>query len=118
MSSIAQWLDELGLARYASAFEGDDIDVELLAELSDDDLKEIGVPSLGHRRRIMAAIGGRSTDRSEAVDAPDSGAAPAPAADTERRQITVMFFDLVGSTALSGETPDLVDAKALLDVLA
>jgi class 3 adenylate cyclase/tetratricopeptide (TPR) repeat protein len=94
---MASWLRELGLGQYVEAFRANDVDADLLASLTAEDLREIGVTSVGHRRRLLAAIAhlGRRTDRSPAAEAP----APGPAA--ERRQLTVMFVDLVGSTALS-----------------
>jgi len=99
MQEIADWLEKLGMAQYAQRFAENDIDVRALRYLTDQDLKDIGV-SLGHRRRMLAAI------------AELSGAAPVmpqPASppeqkrrdEAERRQLTVMFTDLVGSTALS-----------------
>ena len=98
MQQIADWLKTLGLTQYAQAFADNDIDFSVLGYLTDQDLEKIGV-SLGHRRKILAAIAGLI------------GAVPAapklaltegkPQDDAERRQLTVMFTDLVGSTALS-----------------
>ena len=95
---IADWLAKIGLERYAPAFADNDIDVSVLFHLTDADLEKLGV-SLGHRRKMLAAI------------AVLAGAAPAsqqpalteskPQDTAERRQVTVMFSDLVGSTALS-----------------
>ena len=56
MTDIAQWLAGLGLGQYAESFEENDIDASVLADLTDQDLKEIGVASVGHRRRLMVAI--------------------------------------------------------------
>jgi len=99
MQQIAEWLGSLGLSEYAQRFAENDIDIAVLRHLTDQDLKDIGV-SLGHRRKMLAAIG------DFAADIPFT---PQPLAVTElkpqdaaeRRQLTVMFCDLVGSTALS-----------------
>jgi predicted ATPase/class 3 adenylate cyclase len=105
---VAAWLRGLGLEQYASAFADNDIDGEILAELTADDLKGLGVASIGHRRKLIAAIaalksGTASTPDGDASDEP-SGTASVRAArstDAERRQLTVMFCDLVGSTGIS-----------------
>ena len=98
---VADWLRGLGLGQYAPAFADNDIGWDLLADLSADDLKELGVASLGHRRRLLAAIAAlRACVGIGGTAAPPvRHDAPTPAA--ERRQVTVMFCDLVGSTALS-----------------
>jgi predicted ATPase/class 3 adenylate cyclase len=101
--NIAAWLGELGLERYAEAFEANDIDASVLRTLNADDLKELGVTSLGHRKKLLEAIAALTPQSSAAPVA----AAPAPASATpavreaERRQLTVMFCDLVGSTGLA-----------------
>jgi len=90
---IAAWLHGLGLQQYEQAFRGNAIDAAILPELTSEDLKDIGVNPVGHRRRLLAAI-----------SALRGGGAPGSVAGTsivERRQLTVMFCDLVGSTALS-----------------
>ena len=97
---VADWLSGLGLGHYAPAFAANDIDGELLPELTADDLIGLGVTSIGHRRRLLAAI---AVLRSEAPQ-PVTETAPAAAprsGEAERRQLTVMFCDLVGSTPLS-----------------
>ena len=96
---IGAWLASLGLSEYADRFAENGIDFSVLPDLSDQDLKEIGV-ILGHRRKILRAI----ADIKDEQDAPTVAAAPAapsPLDGAERRQVTVMFSDLVGSTALS-----------------
>jgi class 3 adenylate cyclase len=108
MAAVREWLEELGLGQYADAFEADDVDLEVVAEIGEHDLKEMGV-SLGHRRKLLKAI--RQLDG--AVPAAPAAAAPARAAEAERRQITVMFCDLVGSTALS-ERLDPEDLRGLM----
>jgi class 3 adenylate cyclase/predicted ATPase len=103
---VAAWLRGLGLEQYTRLFRDNDIDGEILRGMTAEDLKELGISSFGHRRRLFNAItvlGGEPTTRSVAQSAPSATSAPAlsPSADAERRQLTVMFCDLVGSTALS-----------------
>src|SRR5271167_1990239 len=93
---VADWLRGLGLEQYAPAFVTNDIDPEVLPELTADDLIGLGVTSIGHRRKLLAGI---ATLRNEAPQRVTE-AVPA-AAEAERRQLTVMFCDLVGSTPLS-----------------
>ena len=99
MQSIAEWLEELRLGEYAQRFAENGIDFSVLDHLSDQDLKDLGV-LLGHRRKLQAAIAGLP---GTAPAPPKAGAAPItmPKDAAERRQLTVMFIDLVGSTALS-----------------
>jgi class 3 adenylate cyclase/predicted ATPase len=92
---IAEWLEGLGLGRYAPAFLENEVDREILSKLTADDLREMGVVAVGHRRRLLEAIA------SLATPVPASAAAAAAAGEAERRQLTVMFCDLVGSTALA-----------------
>jgi class 3 adenylate cyclase len=94
---VAEWLSGLGLGQYAPAFAANDIDGEILPELTADDLIGLGVTSIGHRRKLLAAI---AALRSEAPQ-PVAGIARAVSGEAERRQLTVMFCDLVGSTPLS-----------------
>ena len=98
---IADWLRGLGLEQYAPAFRDNDVDSEVLPQLTVDDLISIGVTSVGHRRKLLAAIAslGASAAATTIPTAPVSGASAA--AEAERRQLTVMFCDLVGSTPLS-----------------
>ncbi|MGH7062362.1 MAG: adenylate/guanylate cyclase domain-containing protein, partial [Stellaceae bacterium] len=99
-TEISEWLRRLGLEQYAQAFAVNAIDAEILRELTADDLKELGVGLVGHRRRLLAAI---ATLRDDGPKAASEGpTATAYAAEAERRQLSVMFCDLVGSTALSG----------------
>ncbi len=90
---VSAWLQALGLGQYASAFAANDIDPDLLRQLSADDLKEIGVDSLGHRKRILAAVA--------ALEGGTGPAATAPQAEGARRQVSILFADLCGFTALS-----------------
>ncbi|MDX8354893.1 ATP-binding protein [Cognatiyoonia sp. IB215182] len=97
MSDIGLWLDRLGLGKYQAAFDKAEIDFETLPELREDDLKELGLP-LGPRRKIWAALSRMS---SQSVASPVvSNHAGFAAAQAERRHLTVMFVDLVGSTEM------------------
>jgi class 3 adenylate cyclase len=89
---IAAWLRGLGLEQYESAFRANDVDAQVLPRLTAEDLLSIGVTSVGHRRRLLDAI--------VALGAEAPPATVAIPAVAERRQLTVMFCDLVGSTAL------------------
>jgi class 3 adenylate cyclase len=95
---IAQWLEDLGLGQYVQAFAENRIDLDILPSLSDDDLRELGL-KLGDRRRVQRALEPASSDE-PAAPAPTNELAT-PSADAERRQLTVMFCDLVGSTELA-----------------
>src|SRR6516225_4415013 len=98
MQQIADWLKKLGMSEYAERFAANDIEIDILPELTDHDLERLGV-LLGHRRRILRAI---RELRDPAPAAPRTAAAALAAHDSaERRQLTVMFCDLVGSTPLS-----------------
>ena len=92
---VAGWLRGLGLSEYAAAFESNAITMDLLPTLTADDLKDLGVTVIGHRRRLLNAIEALRVDK-EPVAKP-SNAEPI----AERRQVTVMFCDISGSTALS-----------------
>jgi class 3 adenylate cyclase/predicted ATPase len=96
---IAAWLHRLGLEQYEQAFRDNDIDAEVLPDLTADDLIGLGVTSIGHRRKLLAAITALGAEVPAVVTAA-SRDAPARA-DAERRQLTVMFCDLVGSTGLA-----------------
>ena len=99
-ADVAGWLQGLGLERYVPAFRDNEIDWEALPKLTAEDLKDLGVVLGGHRRKLLAAIAALGAAVPAATVTPASGDAPAPA-EAERRQLTVMFCDLVGSTALS-----------------
>jgi hypothetical protein len=99
MSAVRNWLEEIGLAQYADAFEANDIDTDLLTQIDDQVLKDIGVSSAGHRLRLRNAIA-KLAPTSIAEGISEVPASPPPS-QAERRQLTVMFCDLVGSTALS-----------------
>ena len=106
---IAEWLANIGLERYAPAFADNDIDVSVLPHLSDADLEKIGV-SLGHRRKILAAI----AEVVGSVQPQPVKSELKPQETAERRQVTVMFSDLVGSTALSAR----MDPEDLREVIS
>jgi class 3 adenylate cyclase len=115
MQLVADWLQKLGLGQYAQTFAENDIDFAILADLTDQDLEKIGVTSLGHRRRLLRAIVDLNRVEDEAVKPISAPAAPVASHDTaERRQITVMFSDLVGSTALSAR----MDPEDLREVIS
>jgi class 3 adenylate cyclase/predicted ATPase len=112
VEQIADWLEKLGLEQYAKLFADNDIDVSILRHLSDQDLKDLGV-SLGHRRKIFAAVNqgfnsAQPLAEAERIEEPKISEAP------ERRYVTVLFSDLVGSTALSTR----LDPEDLRDVIA
>ncbi len=94
MSSITDWLTPLGLSEYADRFVANAIDVSVLGELTEQDLKDLNIP-LGHRRKLLRAIADVSHS------SPPPGQTESATDDAQRRQLTVMFCDLVGSTALS-----------------
>jgi len=110
MSEIRKRLEEIGVGQYADAFEANEIGMDLLGQVDDRMLKDIGVSIGGHRLRIRKAIakfpmsGGLKLVASPVAEVNLSPTAPpqeTTAASAERRQLTVMFYDLVGSTALS-----------------
>jgi class 3 adenylate cyclase len=111
MQQIAEWLDHLGMSEYAERFAENKIDVSVLRHLTDQDLKDIGV-ALGHRRKMLAAIA-EFAGAAPAVSKPVLAAEPRTRDSAERRQVTVFFSDLVGSTALAGR----MDPEDLREVI-
>ena len=103
---VAEWLRGLGLEQYEPAFRTNEIDARVLPSLTPEDLKDLGVSLVGHRRRLLDAI--------SALTAEVPLATVRVRADAERRQLTVMFCDLVGSTALSSQ----LDPEDLREVVA
>src|SRR6202522_127953 len=97
MSGLRDWLRGNNFEQYADAFEANDIDLDILPELSERDLEQLGV-SLGNRRRLLKAIAERGAGTAQPKSADESGSG-----DAERRQVTVLFADMVGSTALSAK---------------
>ena len=124
---VGDWLRSLGLERYEQAFRDNEIDVDLLPNLTGDDLKDLGVALVGHRRRLLdaiarlrdatpdsdgaAAVGAIEPSAAVAEPGADHGGRPPLRPEAERRQLTVMFVDLVGSTALSAQARSRGDAR-------
>ena len=108
---VVVWLRSLGLGKYEAVFRENEIDETVLPNLTAEDLKELGVIALGHRRKLLDAIAALHSDASAQAPSPAVAVArvsvgtpteaPKPAAVGERRHITVMFCDLVGSTSIS-----------------
>jgi class 3 adenylate cyclase len=96
--NVATWLKDLGLERYATAFQSNAVDVELLPRLTAEDLKDLGVVLVGDRRRLLDAIAALGVDGDAAAPPRLRSVTLAPA-DGELRQVTVLFADLVGYTA-------------------
>ena len=115
MQQIADWLQKLGLGQYAQRFAENDIDFATLRDLTDQDLEKIGVASLGHRRQLLRAISELKGGETGTPEPATEDIAPVKPHDTaERRQVTVMFSDLVGSTALSAR----MDPEDLREVIS
>ena len=112
MQQIADWLEKLGMPEYSERFSENKIDVSVLPHLTDQDLKDIGV-ALGHRRKILAAIA-EFAGVAPAASKPVLAAEPKTRDFAERRQVTVLFSDLVGSTALSAR----MDPEDLREVIS
>jgi class 3 adenylate cyclase len=115
---IAAWLRGLGLEQYAQLFRDNDIDGEILCGMTAEDLKELGISSFGHRRRLLNAItalGGepRTRDVAQSATRVTTARISPPPIDAERRQLTVMFCDLVGSTPLSARL-DPEDLRSII----
>src|SRR5262245_51164613 len=111
---ISAWLRRLGLERYGQAFRENAIDEAVLPTLTPEDLRDLGVTAVGHRRILLDAIAALRAETSrdtteQSVEPDQSGCAPG----AERRQLTVMFADLVGSTALSAR----LDPEELHDIM-
>src|SRR6266511_276463 len=115
MMDVGSWLRGLGLERYEAAFRENEIDETVLPSLTADDLKDLGVGLVGHRRKLVNAIAALCADANTKVlpDTPPTiDRSPKDAA--ERRHLTVMICDLVGSTALSARL-DPEDMRAVID---
>ena len=111
VEQIAEWLEKLGLGQYAKVLAANDIDVSVLPHLSDQDLKDLGI-SLGHRRKIFAAIN-EDFASVQPLAAADRAEDHFNQETPERRHVTVLFSDLVGSTVLSTR----LDPEDLRDVI-
>src|SRR5215471_16668430 len=116
---VVVWLRSLGLGKYEAAFRENDIDETVLPSLTHENLKELGVTALGHRLKLLDAIAalsvdtGAKTPRADATT-PSSALSVSPEDRAERRQVTVLFSDLVGSTALSAR----MDPEDLREVIS
>jgi class 3 adenylate cyclase/tetratricopeptide (TPR) repeat protein len=116
--NVAAWLHGLGLGQYEQAFRENDIDAEVLADLTADDLIGVGVTSVGHRRKLLAAIVALRSGAAPTLS-PDAGApasilrVASPLPEAERRQVTVLFADIAGYTKLADEL-DAEEVHALL----
>jgi class 3 adenylate cyclase/tetratricopeptide (TPR) repeat protein len=117
MESLGGWLRSLGLGKYEAAFRENEIDETVLPSLTEEHLKQLGVTALGHRVKLLDAIAALRTDASAQGPSGDAkaapGVSPSPEDRAERRQVTVMFTDLVGSTALSTRL-DPEDLRAVI----
>ncbi len=123
MTTISDWLTEAGFGQYADAFDNNAIDLDLLPELTDQDLRTLGVQALGHRKRLLKAIAAVRTERSNASGAKPKSYIPKHLAEKillsrsgiegERKQVTVLFADLKGSLEMLGDDPEA--ARRLLD---
>jgi class 3 adenylate cyclase/predicted ATPase len=116
---LESWLRSLGLGKYEVAFRENEIDETVLPRLTAEDLKELGVSALGHRRKLLDAIAALRTDTGGTASSAEAFPAPtapsvSPEDRAERRQVTVMFSDLVGSTALSAR----MDPEDLREVIS
>jgi class 3 adenylate cyclase len=122
MQQVSDWLEKLGLRQYAQRFAENDISFVILPDLTDQDLEKIGVASLGHRRLLLREIANldktaAASPSSPSVTAPPVATPPVeprPEITGERRHVTVMFCDLVGSTALSAR----MDPEDLREVIS
>jgi class 3 adenylate cyclase len=113
---IMDWLEKLGLGQYAQRFVENEITLAILPDLTDPDLKELGVSALGHRRLLLRAIAELDNveKRTTHITAAPAPVTPQQRDTAERRQVTVMFSDLVGSTALSAH----MDPEDLREVIS
>src|SRR5215471_21239274 len=116
---IVVWLRSLGLGKYEAVFRENEITEKVLPNLTAEDLKELGVAALGHRRTLLdaiAALRGDATGETPSADTATASSTPGPHSEdrAERRQVTVMFSDLVGSTALSAR----MDPEDLREVIS
>ena len=114
---LGGWLRSLGLEQYEAAFRENGVDETVLPKLTAEDVKDLGVTAVGHRRKLLEAIAELRSAKTEPAPSEPSSPAPAsPSKDTaaERRQVTVMFSDLVGSTALSAR----MDPEDLREVIS
>jgi class 3 adenylate cyclase/tetratricopeptide (TPR) repeat protein len=115
MAELREWLEARGLGRYADALLAQDIELDILPQLTDADLTAVGLP-VGARKRLLQAIEGQrnlSDAAMQSMGSPPTVPTTEPAVEAERRQLTVLFCDVVGSTHLA-ETLDAEDLRNLL----
>ena len=112
--SVTQWLEQLGLAQYSEVFEDNAVELDQLADLDHEILQAIGVRAAGHRMRILKAVAklAEETTGARGTEHPASVEPSTPSGEAERRQLTVMFCDLAGSTELSQQ----LDPEDLRDI--
>jgi class 3 adenylate cyclase len=124
---VSAWLEDLGLGQYASTFEENDIGWDIIDELDQETLKDIGLRSAGHRLKILKAAGNLHSEQAIAASTPSKTATPKPTTNPEtadevagwsrtpgeRKPVTMLFADIVGSTALT----DQLDAEDAHDLL-
>ena len=96
MTKLQEWLKERGLEQYAGIFADNDIDLDILSDLAERDFEKLGL-SLGHRRKLLRALAALQPAPTESEATPPAS----PTQEAERRQVTVLFSDLVGSTAMA-----------------
>jgi class 3 adenylate cyclase len=114
---IVVWLRSLGLEKYEAVFRENEINERVLPSLTAEDLKELGVTALGHRRILLDAMAALRSDtggKAPTADVAPSAISASPENRAEHRQVTVMFSDLVGSTALSAR----MDPEDLREVIS
>ena len=119
MHTVRQWLEQLGLAQHADVFERNAIDPDVLGELTDEDLENLGVHALGHRKKLLKAIAELNRGKAPApTDLPiqasrSTRGRESTSTEGERRQLTVLFCDMVGFTALANR----VDPEVLQGII-
>src|SRR5262245_31143612 len=111
MTSLAEWLTSIGLAEHAPRLAEEAIDFGVLRDLTEQDLKDLGLP-IGHRRKMLRAIA--ELHPAAFPPRPQKSSEAAPQSDAERRQLTVLCCDMVGSTALSAR----LDPEDMRQVIA
>jgi hypothetical protein len=114
---VARWLHELGLQRYEQAFRDNEVDEEVLPKLTAEDLIALGVNAVGHRRKMLeaiAALSGRTAATERGTEPGPLDLSEAAIPEGERRQLTVLFCDLVGSTEMSAR----LDPEDLREIIA
>ena len=119
MDTITAWLSALGLSQYAQVFQANDIGPDLLESLTDQDLRDLGVQSLGHRKQLLKAITGTRGSEADTpasvprIHASSPASASQPSAEGERRQLTVLFCDMVGFTELANRVdPEILQTDS------